>query len=77
MNCLITKNNQSVSIQFDEWIAEAQIIIESKLKQSEVQFFKMNKTDYIQINLLKNSIGQKFSVEVKINDVIINKKVFE
>ena len=59
MNCLITKNNQSVSIQFDEWIAEAQIIIESKLKQSELQFFKMNKTDYIQINLLKNSIGQK------------------
>jgi hypothetical protein len=77
MNCLITKYNNSLSVQFDEWVNLAEIIIESKTNHQNPPVFKMEQSNFYQINLEKFQIQNKISVEIRINNVLIDRKIFE
>ena len=77
MNCLITKNNNTVSIQFDEFVEEAKIIIESKMNKEIRQSLKIFQTNFTQVKINKLLKGEKFGVEVIINGKTIEKKTLD
>lgn len=77
MNCLITKNNNTVSIQFDEFVEEAKIIIESKMNKEKRQSLKIFQTNFTQVKINKLLKGEKFGVEVIINGKTIEKKTLD
>ena len=77
MNCLITKNNNTVSIQFDEFVEEAKIIIESKMNKEIRQSLKIFQTNFSQVKINKLLKGEKFGVEVIINGKTIEKKTLD
>ena len=77
MNCLITKNNNTVSIQFDEFVEEAKIIIESKMNKEIRQSLKIFQTNSTQVKINKLLKGEKFGVEVIINGKTIEKKTLD
>ena len=77
MNCLITKNNNTVSIQFDEFVEEAKIIIESKINKELRQTVKIYETNFTQVKIDKLLKGEKFWVEVIMYGKTVEKKILE